>query len=758
MAELATTVTEQLRQLDSARTLVLGDAHFYSQIVAGVLPIIGPQAKTELQRWGSDFLAESFANPTWSTSEKEKECIGVLPVLRGWLEMTDEDHAVIKSAIQTVASIYGFVFRRMISNPEESGAWENMTAIKSNILRRMDTLPTGIRICCIKFVQKVVQVQTAGIISDPRRPERNETSISLVPRNHPVLSLRNLEAEASGLLDRLLDVFHQDSSDAILINSTSNCVAVLVKSRASVANKIISVILNYNPLKLANTPMTPATKVSLKSMERTTRAVLRNINKSNPNGPLANKIDAYLVRLQQSRNAVFADTTSLKRSAPSEPTDGLDNIKRARFAQGPTYPPMPAPPNSFAQLFTLTEDTALGTFDVKVLPIDLVAPITTAILSHVDQGGLDRAIVEIRSRYDQLQKQAQAQAVKSMTEMAGEEDDDYDPEYEPEPPETEPAVTALPVAEILQPDIALGPYELPKPPPLSEQQVSIAAKQTVDRVLSMISTASTTSHSQKLGFNRLAASNDDRDAWATLMIRLATRAPRGLDDLVSDPDSDENQLVKKEPEVDTPSIANGIRTTLFQYILEDFRSRLNLAISWLNEEWYSERLILAIKKNLSSIESTSSPSSSFPIYSHYSYLFLQTILPYLDARSPLDTRILIRFLSEIPSVSLPILHLVERLAEDPERVTMCIMAFQYLIMMRPPVREACLDAVEKLWRENGEARQGAVKVLTRWRKDVLQAGLNNPSGEDGQGVIKNEEEEPIKAENGELNDKIKSEG
>lgn len=43
-----------------------------------------------------------------------------------------------------------------------------MAQVKSNILRRMDTAPPGVRICCIKFVQRVVQTQTPGLIADPR--------------------------------------------------------------------------------------------------------------------------------------------------------------------------------------------------------------------------------------------------------------------------------------------------------------------------------------------------------------------------------------------------------------------------------------------------------------------------------------------------------------------------------------------------------------------------------------------------------------
>ena len=55
-----------------------------------------------------------------------------------------------------------------IYRSEESFTWQTMTAVKSDILKRMDTAPIGVRVCCIKFVQKVVQVQTPGVISDPR--------------------------------------------------------------------------------------------------------------------------------------------------------------------------------------------------------------------------------------------------------------------------------------------------------------------------------------------------------------------------------------------------------------------------------------------------------------------------------------------------------------------------------------------------------------------------------------------------------------
>lgn len=120
----------------------------------------------------------------------------------------------------------------------------------------------------------------------------------MVPPNHTVLPPRNLEAEASGLLDRLLSVFQENSryveliashpsphlktdmsSDAVLVDATLNSLSILIRARPHVANKILNVLLNFNPLKLANSPMTPKLRVMVKSMEKTTRSLLIHISK-----------------------------------------------------------------------------------------------------------------------------------------------------------------------------------------------------------------------------------------------------------------------------------------------------------------------------------------------------------------------------------------------------------------------------------------------------------------------------------------------
>jgi symplekin len=517
-----------------------------------------------------------------------------------------------------------------------------------------------------------------------------------------------------------------------MIDATMNCLSILIRTRQAVANKIISAILNFNPLKQANTPMTPRTMVIVKSMERTTRALLRNVNKHNPNGPLAAKIDSYLQRLHQSRAAVFSETPSLKRPAPTEPTR-LDDAKRQKLAGGTKrFPPMPPPPNSFAHLFTLTEDPTLQAFDVKLLPVDMVNTIAAVLLQHIDSNSLSEAIGAVKARYAHLQKVNMPTPIPEVP-MAGptgiDDEDDYDPEYDPGMEVIIAPVAQEVLQEPAQPAIELGPFELPKPPPLTQAEVTLISHQTVNRVFEVVTSfESQAVHRQKLGLNRLAASSNDRDAWVTMMTRLATRAPAGLNKAIGSDDDDVDgvqAMMKAESDdtdADKPTLANSIRQTLYMYILEDFRPRLNVAISWLNEEWYADKI-------------QTKPGDKFksqPNYYRWTLRLLDHILPYLDAR---DKNILIRFVSEIPAIDEQILERVKSLARDPERVAMSIMALQYLLMMRPPVRAMVLDTVESLWRDPDfkEAKASAAKVLGRWRPEVLREESNE------NGVMKKDE-------------------
>ena len=122
----------------------------------------------------------------------------------------------------------------------------------------------------------------------------------------------------------------------------------------------------------------------------------------NPAGLMAPRIHQYLERLTVSRVDGLEEVTR-KRAAPTEPTDGLDQSKRAKLRAGipnPSLeiPPLPQGPISLAQLFTLTSDEGIASFDVQQLPAELIVKLISPVLSAVNEGLLNQA-VEVGAAY-----------------------------------------------------------------------------------------------------------------------------------------------------------------------------------------------------------------------------------------------------------------------------------------------------------------------------------------------------------------------
>ncbi|KAK4540031.1 hypothetical protein LTR36_009847 [Oleoguttula mirabilis] len=775
-----------VHQLNQARRIVLGDAKIYPQVVPGVLNVIGANAHLELRRWGSDFLAETFASPVLGADEKQKLCLGVLDTLRSYLNRKeevgeDEDPSVVKSAVQCAASIYPFVFRHTVVNAGDSETWGKMAGIKSSILRRMDTAPAGVRICCIKFVARVVQTQTPGLIADPRRPEQNEISLALVPREHPTIPPTNLEAEASGLLDRLLGVLQDNDTDALVVTATLNSLSTLVQRRPSISTKILMTVLNFNPLKLAGTPMTGKVRVAIRSMTRTTMSFLLNVLKRNPQHQLAIRLQQRTEQLRHGLIEVFSENGLGKRKEPDEPTDGLDDAKRRRIeistANGttpqqqppprPSHPPLPPGPVTVAQLFTLSRDPSAAGFHVGPIPLQIVAQLVPPLLQSIDQRRFDDAINAVRARILERGRLPAADANHAARTATGEdEDDDYDPSLGfPGHDQVMNRLDQMP-PEGVGHDIAVTAFTLPPAPPMTEEQRRRNGKMALTRVFGTLAELDRETKGKsggkkagdgdvKKGFNRLsaaaaAAGGQDREGWLTLVIRLATRATFGLDG--PEGDEEEEMKMKVEGEGDESALmrhgqqgfelANGIREALVTYVVDDFRRRIDVAIAWLSEEWYADRLALQSRRqsNDSSDDDGDDdtarpkpagavPITALPNYHHWSLRMLETLSPYLDVK---DGRHLIRFLSEIPQISREHLDVVRLIANDPERVGLASQALLYLIMLRPPVREMAIDTAEELWRGNEDARGPVGKILGRWRPGVLVEG-GGAKGEGGGG-------------------------
>ncbi|KAI2635127.1 hypothetical protein GGS21DRAFT_490342 [Xylaria nigripes] len=741
-------VADQIRQLEGARKLVLKDVSYYPQVIQATLPIIGPTSQVEFRRWGSEFLAEAFATPAIPLSNKETLSLLVLDTLKSLVEDSKQDILVLRSVIQAAASIYPLAMRWIhqhrpfasyypskgpvadlgvfvrINNSYDSTTWEKMTAIKTRIRDIWDTAPPTVRICCIKFVQRVVLAHTPSVNLEPRRGDPLDISRNMVPPNHSILDGDQLEAEAFGLLDRMLGTLEDESSDPLLVDATLNTLSILVRQRPKTSNRIVSTLFNFNPLKLAaNASLTPKTKVLVKSMEKTTRMLLTHLYRRDPHNPLAGRMQQYVERLARSQAEIF-DETGRKRAMHDQPS--IIEAKRQRSATLSTQPQVEITPlkpgaNSLADLFTFTTNDGLKAFNVSDnIPAPLAARISVRTIAQLDAEILERAINGIRSRLTAFREAGQQPINPETAPLDVEEDDDdYEPDYYAaedteqllnkldSSPSDERRDLEAPVLGAL----ALPAFKLPPPPTLDPEQAARVGQGAIARVFSTMQVLEEpTMKKSKAGLNRLAASSYDRDSWITVLTRLATRANAGLDDI----------LVKGEGNtIALPSISmsDSIREMLYSYVLEDFRKRIDVAVTWLSEEWYNERIQ----------QRCESPDRTYEVPANYEKWTLRLVdafLPYLHAQD----KILTRFLSELPDLTTSILARVNTLCRDPSLVNLALTSLYYLVMFRPPVRGIALDTIQDIWTEYEDARPMAAKYLQRWRPGFIEGAQQGAGG------------------------------
>ena len=371
------------------------------------------------------------------------------------------------------------------------------------------------------------------------------------------------------------------------------------------------------------------------------------------------------------------DEGSRKRPLPIEPTDGLNNAKRIRVeaevAGRANYPPLPPGPISVAQLFTLTTDPGLSEFDVTQLPMGKIVGMT---LQALQQPSLDEAISCVRSRYQSLGKsQPSANQSQNVPVSApDDEEEDYEPDFEPieDFEQVSNTVDVLPSEESLPTptDLALGPFKLPQPPPLTTEETYQIGRSTFGRVFSNVDLLEDSSSKKKrTGLNRLAGSSYDQEAWITVISRLMTRASGGLENESVTEDDSLQTVISKEGAAGT-RLTHSTRDRLWRYIIEDFRSRIHLAILWLNEEWLND--VAHAKSTEKEEQKPLASSGNTPNYDYWVTKVLDIIIPYLDSKD----KLLIRFLSEIPAIDERILQRVKGLARDPERAGLAVNAIQ----------------------------------------------------------------------------------
>lgn len=352
----------------------------------------------------------------------------------------------------------------------------------------------------------------------------------------------------------------------------------------------------------------------------------------------------------------------------------------------------------------MTTDVALRSFDATLLPEPLVTHMVVGLLARLDTTSLARSIEAVRTRLVALESSAtQPALLNPNTAPLGveEDDDDYEPDFYAAE-DTEQILNKLDSDAPPEPGVrsetsalALGGFTLPPPPSLGPGAAPAVGRALVSRVFGPLQTFdSLPTKKTQFGLNRLAADSWDRDAWLTIIIRLGTRSSSGLED-ADEPAEVKSELALSPAPTRSSAMSDAIRELLYVYILENFRSRIDVSVAWLCEEWYGDQLVQRQARDPVKAEGRDPPANPILHYETWALRLVDGFLPYL---TPQD-KVLTRFLGEIPELSPALLDRVKSLCGNPDMVNLALTSLLYLVMMRPPVRDLALDRVAAIWQE-----------------------------------------------------------
>ncbi|KAG4303577.1 hypothetical protein PCK1_000095 [Pneumocystis canis] len=696
--------TAQLSQLNTIWELVEQDASFFLQIVPGILPI-ATRSEPAIRQWVADFLALTFTTPNLSIDNKEKLGLQCLDTLVNYVQF--DDIVLLKSIIRCCSAIYPIIFRYTCTQ-QNVLVWNQMTQIKTRIFQLWNSKHKGIRIACIKFIQIIIQTQTLGT-KDPRLINKSDISLNLILPKHPFLHSLDLETEAKGFLDKLIENIHEKPLDPLIITATLNCLTILAKYRLDINTKIINGILSFSPIDdTLKEKDEIKLQIQTRSLIKNITIVLTNLLRNNATGSLTERVNQYLSMQEKfdmqddnSRKRFFSDINHF--SAKRIKTENLNSYKSVEIPENA----------SVISFFTLTEmkkDNPLLSIDVTQLPHELVARITIENLLYIKHDYFERSINILRSRLLEqtqqtlLSKTEENKLVKNpLKNIVDIDDDDYEPSdtYVFQSDENIVKVRNSQAKEknYQEKNMKVTPFELPDPQPFTPSSLTKHFHAVIDRLFLNVfkDTSDDTKHMRIFNLESLKTNRWNKQSWIRLISRLCTRG------FITLKETDDNN--------DQISFSHFVRNKLLEYVLSYFKERIQFAVTWLSEEWYNDHLMLRkSKEELSTWEG--------PQYEKWTLMVLDGVLPFVEGTN----KAFLRFLSDLPELSATCIYRLRILCLDPERSKLGFAALQYLIMLRPPVRTTCLDFIQTLWLENHpDLILPIERILTRYRPELLSS-------------------------------------
>ncbi|XP_033207446.1 symplekin [Belonocnema kinseyi] len=186
----------------------------------------------EVRKAVSGFIEEA--------GEKQPE---VIPRLVSTLSrlVADDAPAVAKRALRTSGRILRATLKWVASaplvTPEMETAWTQLSKLKVQIINMIDSDNDGIRTQAVKFLEGVVLIQTYPDPDSPKKPD--DFSLEDVPLTLKIARRRKLEEEATQVMDLLIKFHGSPHVSSVNLMTCMGSLALIAKTRPQFMSDVI---------------------------------------------------------------------------------------------------------------------------------------------------------------------------------------------------------------------------------------------------------------------------------------------------------------------------------------------------------------------------------------------------------------------------------------------------------------------------------------------------------------------------------------
>ncbi|KAJ7449602.1 Symplekin tight junction protein C terminal-domain-containing protein [Mycena latifolia] len=701
-------------------------------LVGALIGFVVNAGDSLLKTWVIDLLHFAICRAPLSLEQRTQLASQTLDTLAQLLD--DPNPLIVKVVVSCLTTVYPLIFRLLCTNHSNPAAWATLSGCKTRILEFVwaPTTSNGVRFSSIKFLQRVILVQTRGI-SDPRLQNKNDPNISFCPADHPFISVPKLEAEGQKLLEAVIALLYT-SQNTDMLTAMLNSWATLTKLRPTVVPTVVAALRGWMPESSAINGL-PAS--SVKSVEKAVRILLVHLSRVPSNAHYVPQIQEILAQQGIRMDKASADEKKRKAMLASGGSD-------ARKRPAPASVDRPSEPKR-AKLepdASATSASFLATFDFTSLPAPLITDLIVANIEAFSENALIALVQAYRqsrgiaapapvppapqatptrpvptrtvptapsTRITTPEVQTSASTSAPAPTVPIIKDEPVDPlqmdidqdelEYEPDKLNEELSgddgekPESVDIDSVLANNLQLLDFKLPSPKDLSDEERSALVRNSVSRIWDGSEDLKSTGEALPPDSTQ-AGGHSPTEMWMLLLVRMITRVvdpPRTIQD--EGDDVVVNGFYDKQDQ---------LRQTLCDYIMSDFPARIRLATTWMNEEWYNDRIQLEIDQDW---------RPNYDIWLNQIVASYQTLLDGKD-------RTFSRFLLDLPAVPDDVLGLLRELCVDtnsPDRMQVGFVTLRGLVTQRPSMRSDALNVLLELTTHSDKKTRGAaINTVKIW--------------------------------------------